>query len=58
MHRHADTVVDILAAKLTGIELAKHYSADALYSALIAHPEIPSLREGFLAAQVRVIIGY
>lgn len=45
-----ETVIDTLAAKMTGISLAKKYSVDALFKAHSEHPEIPALREGFLAA--------
>lgn len=44
------TVIDDLAAKMHGAALAKVHSADALYVAHMEHPEIASLREGFLTA--------
>jgi hypothetical protein len=46
------TVIDDMAAKLTGIDLAKRYSEHALYTVHMAHPEIAALREGFLCAAV------
>lgn len=47
-----ETVVDILAARLTGLELAKRYSEDALWKAHMANPEVRALREGWLASRV------
>jgi len=50
------TAVDIVAAKITGLDLAAKHSADVLYAAHMAHPEVLALREGFLAAQVNDIV--
>lgn len=47
-----ETSVDILAAKLTGIKLAKMYTSDELYVAMKLHPEVRSLREGWITAFV------
>ena len=50
------TVIDQLAARMTGIQLAAKFSENALYAAHMAHPEIDALREGFLAAYVNKIV--